>query len=64
MKRYQIALSSARGIEPQKYEIFNSKKEAEDYCTRLNLQLKDNPYAKWIVLEKETSDEKNKNKKK
>ena len=50
-KFYQLALSSACGIEPQKYEIYKSKLEAQELCDKYNKQL-DNPYAQWIVIEK------------
>ena len=51
MSRYQIALSSPAGIEPQKYEIYNTKEEAQEIVDRYNEQ-NDNPYCEWIILER------------
>ena len=50
-KLYQIALTSPAGVEPQRYEIFKSKMEAEELCKKYNAQMQ-NPYARWIVIEK------------
>lgn len=51
-KIYQIALSSFDGVSPQKDQIYNSRKEAEEICTKYNTQ-DSTPYMQWIVLEKE-----------
>lgn len=50
-RMYQLALSSAAGIEPQKYEVYKSRLEAQELCDKYNKQYS-NPYAKWIVLER------------
>lgn len=49
--KYQIALSSCRGIEPQKLEIYDSKEEAQRVVDKYNAQ-DNNPWAVWIVIEK------------
>ena len=51
-KIYQIALSSAAGIEPQKYETYHLRSEAEEKCKLYNKQ-NDNPWCTWVVIEKE-----------
>ncbi len=52
MTKYQIALSSPAGVEPQKYEIYDTKQEAEEVCKKYNEQ-NNNPYGYWVVIEKQ-----------
>lgn len=51
MFRYQIALSSPAGVEPQKYEVYKTREEAQKVANKYNAQ-NDNPYCKWIVVER------------
>lgn len=49
--KYQIALSSCNGIEPQKYEVYDTKEEAQSIVDKYNNQ-NNNPWAVWIIIEK------------
>ena len=51
MKKYQIALSSCMGVEPQTHEIYDTKEEAQNIVDKYNRQ-NDNPWSTWIVIEK------------
>ena len=59
MKKYQIALSSCIGVEPQKYEIYDTKEQAQKIVDKYNSQ-NNNPWSTWIVIEKNYIDHKRK----
>lgn len=52
IKKYQVALSSPAGVSPQREELFDSKRAASAWVRKLNNRSA-NPYAQYIVLEKE-----------
>lgn len=51
MTKYQLALSSPSGIDPQKYEVYDTREQAQELADKYNSQ-SDNPYAVWIVIER------------
>lgn len=54
--KYQIAFNNCEGVNPQKYEIYDSKEEAEKLADSYNkaqcLGKYGNPWAEYIVVER------------
>lgn len=55
-KHYQIAFSNCEGVNPQKYEIYDSKEEAEKIADQYNrsqeLGKYGNPWGEYVVIER------------
>ena len=52
MDRYQIAFVNCEGVFPQKYEVYNTKEEAEKVVENYNSQ-NDNPWCYYKVITKQ-----------
>ena len=54
--QYQIAFSNCEGVNPQKYEIYDTEEEAkkiaESYNKSQGLGKYGNPWAEYVVIER------------